>query len=146
PRRAAAQTLTPPKRLIIFYTDHGRVVGDGVHGDLWSPGSTSRPLLTNAAASSPNTLPPSPMLAPMAPIVNEIVTLDGVDNLVRLACTSGMRASDGHACPMTTTLTCTLPKDGPIARAASIDYVAGLRLRANAAMQPSIVFWGDSGT
>jgi hypothetical protein len=168
PRKAAAQALVAPKRLIIVFHEHGRVVGNGLQcdsqqrcispydnggsqppltvQDLWSPGTVTGPLPTNASGTTLNTLPPSTMLAALAPIVNEIVTLDGVDNILRHACTQGMNATDGHNCPGVTALTGVLPSsDGQTAGGASIDYIAGLRLRANAAMAPTYLLAADSG-
>jgi hypothetical protein len=155
PRRAFAQAAAPPKRLVVFMHPHGRVVGgQGTAGnipDMWSPGSTS------------GTLPatPSAHLAALAPIRSEIVTIDGIDNVVRHA-TSGSNAGDGHYMPERTCLTCQPTKADGSGGGPSIDYVAGSRLRANAAMPVSVVipadndiadwmytsnaFWGAGGT
>jgi hypothetical protein len=76
------------------------------------------------------------MLAALAPIRNEIVTFDGIDNLVRH--TTGN--IDGHAPADVTALTCVPPKSDGSGGDASIDYVAGLRLRAGPSMLPTIVF------
>src|SRR5215470_18166628 len=78
PGRAFAQTAPPPKRLIIFAHEHGRCIGDGVEFDMWSPGSSSRPL------SSANN-GPSPQLSPLAPILGKVVTFDGIDDVIRHA-------------------------------------------------------------
>ena len=57
-------------RLVIVYHSHGRVASNGIvaGGDLWSPRSTTGEL--------PSGL--SPLLAPLEPIRNEIVTADGI--------------------------------------------------------------------
>jgi hypothetical protein len=133
PRTAFAQTAKPPKRVVFVYHKDGRLVGtgltnNGVLQDMWSPGPATRPLAAGVA--------PSSMLAPLAPITNEIVTFDGIDNLVRH--TTG--SSDGHYPADVTALTCVPPKADQSGGAASIDYFAGLRLSAGPSMLPSIVF------
>jgi hypothetical protein len=153
PGRAAAQAITPPKRLIVVVNDHGRTIGgismgdttsDPMLGDLWSPGNKTGPLPSNATASTPNTLPPSTLLAPLAPIVNEIVTFDGIDNIVRQASTDAQNHSCGHWPASDTFLTCQLPSaDGQTLTAPSVDFVAGQYLRANASMKESWVVYAD---
>jgi hypothetical protein len=148
PRRAFAQTVPPPKRLIVVLHEHGRVVG-GLSGnmintltDWWSPGSSTMAL--PGPSSDPAAPGPSKMLAALAPITDEIVTVDGIDNVVRHAATQ--QASDGHFEPNLTCLNCTLPKSDGSGGAASIDYVAGARLTAGTSIQPSIIFDADSGS
>src|SRR3954469_20890055 len=80
PRTAHGQTVTAPKRVLFVVHPDGRVIGDGmvtngVRQDLWSPGATTMNLPTSGA--------PSPMLAALEAIRNEIVTIDGIDNLIR---------------------------------------------------------------
>lgn len=128
PRTAKGGGSTAPKRLLIVTHEQGRLVGNGTDGDWWSPRATTGPL---AAAMAP-----SAMLAALAPIADQIVTIDGVDNLVRHA--SNMQ--DGHIPALVSALTC-MPQAGEEWRSVgpSIDYVAGLRLRASAAMRASVV-------
>jgi hypothetical protein len=137
PRRAFAQTVAPPKRLLIIANEHGRCVGGGPDNlDLWSPGAASGPY---AAPGRAGGLALSRMLQDLAPIVDKIVTIDGVDNIVRHATGN----PDGHNSPSLTTFTCVLPDPRArteIAGGPSIDFVAGRRLAANATMRPSIVF------
>lgn len=122
-------TDTPPKRLVVMTHGQGRLVANGSSGDWWSPRSTTGPLPAVGTA-------PSTMLAALAPILDEIVTIDGVDNLVRHASIM----ADGHIPAHVSALTCRAQageewrSTGP-----SIDYVAGQRLRASAAMRASIV-------
>ncbi|MBX7081897.1 MAG: DUF1552 domain-containing protein [Nannocystaceae bacterium] len=129
PRTAHGGGATAPRRLVIVTHDQGRLVGNGTLGDWWSPRATTGPLTPGAA--------PSTMLAALAPIADQIVTIDGIDNLVRHA--SNMQ--DGHIPALVSALTC-MPQAGVDWRStgASIDHVAGLRLRASAAMRASLVF------
>ncbi|MBK8239136.1 MAG: DUF1552 domain-containing protein [Deltaproteobacteria bacterium] len=129
PRLARGAGDAPPKRLLVVVHEQGRLVGNGAPDDWWSPRATTGALPATGTA-------PSAMLAALASIRDEIVTVDGVDNLVRHA--SNMQ--DGHIPALVSALTC-MPQfeqqwrsTGP-----SIDYVAGLRLRASAAMRASIV-------
>jgi hypothetical protein len=132
---------------------HGRVVGsglmqNGVVQDAWSPRTTTGPLPVGM----------SPELGPLDAIRNEVVTVDRVDNIVRHLAT-GNNAVDGHYFPGRTYATCVLPRADGSGGGPSIDFVAGQRLRANAAMAESIVlsansgnctntdsFWGANGT
>ncbi len=123
--RARAQ-LVAPKRLVVMLHNGGRMAGNGRPDDLWSPGSATRPLTAGVA--------PSMMLAALAPIADRIVTIDGVDNLIRHASGDG----DGHFDADRTLLTCTKPVDGR-GGDASFDYVAGLRLRSGASQPASLV-------
>ena len=66
----------------------------------------------------------SPMLAPLAGVMNELVTLDGIDNLVRHTVPNG----DGHGPAQATALTCTTPDSTGKVIAPSFDYVLGKRL------------------
>jgi uncharacterized protein DUF1552 len=131
PRTAFAQTATPPKRLVVVFHPHGRVVGPGSN-ENWSPRSTTGPLPPVGTA-------PSGALAPLAPISNEIVTLSNIDNIVRH--TSG--DLDGHASASATCMTCVVPNAGN-ARGPALDYVAGLRLRASTAQKMAIVIPGQA--
>ena len=150
PRQAFATPMTAPKRLIVMLHGHGRVVGGwDVNAmtltDWWSPASTTSAL--PAPNSNPMAPGPSKMLQALAPITNEIVTIDGIDNRVRHAAndTSGNIAADGHFHADLTALTCVLPKADGSGGAASVDYVAGARLTGGTSVQPSIIFDGDSG-
>lgn len=129
PRTARGGVDAPPKRLVVVCHHQGRLVANGKPEDWWSPRTTTGPLPPAGSA-------PSAMLAALAPIRDEIVTLDGIDNLVRHA--SAM--ADGHIPALVSSLTCQ-PQAGEEWRSIgpSIDYVAGLRLRASAAMRPSLV-------
>lgn len=138
PRRAFADPVAP-KRFILFRHNHGRVIGNGltrsgVVQDLWSPRATTGALPAGM----------SPLLAPLDAVRNEIVTIDGIDNVVRHG-GSGQSAIDGHHFPTLTSLTCVLPRGDSSGGGPSIDYVIGDRLRANAAMPASIIVNADSG-
>lgn len=149
PRRARSQDVVAPKRLLIVLSENGRLVGAPGSVDWWSPGPSTRALTPGEA--------PSRMLAALAPIANEIVTLDGVDNVVRNAAGDG----EGHVFPQRTLLTC-VPPSGTNGGGPSLDYVAGLRLRSGEGMRPSVVVpmsatpvgvffteprcWGEGGT
>jgi uncharacterized protein DUF1552 len=149
PRTSHAGGVTPPKRLILVTHGNGRVVANGKEGDWWSPGSQSGPLPLGA---------PSQMLAPLAAIRDEIVTIDGIDGIVRHATGD----ADGHLSAEMTALTCQVQQSQNQAGGESIDYVAGMRLRANEGMKPSIIipasatpegffyscekYWGAGGT
>lgn len=127
PARAHAQAR-PPKRLVVVVHSNGRIAGNGRGGgDWWSPGPTSGPL-------PPAGMAPSRLLAPLAAIRDEIVTIDGIDNVVRHASGDG----DGHATSTETVLTCRL------SGSPSFDHVAGTRLRSGPGMRPSIVFPGSA--
>jgi hypothetical protein len=128
PRGARGQMLAPPKRLVIVTHHNGRMVGNGMPDDWWSPSKTTGPL--------PASGPPSRMLAELADIRNEIVTIDGIDNVVRHV---ALDMSCGHTDADLTVLTCTVSASKGQAGGPSLDYVAGLKLRANSAMQPSII-------
>jgi len=131
PRTAFAQTAAPPKRLVVVFHPHGRVVGPGSN-ENWSPRTTT-------GALPPVGTAPSPALAALAPINNEIVTLSNIDNIVRH--TSG--DIDGHASPSATCMTCVVPA-GQTPKGPSIDYVAGLRLRASTAQKMALVIPGQA--
>ena len=130
PRTAFAQTAAAPKRLVVVFHPHGRVVGPG--NDNWAPRTTT-------GALPPVGTAPSPLLAGLAPISDEIVTLGNIDNIVRH--TSG--DIDGHASPSATCMTCVVPNGGT-AKGPSIDYVAGLRLRSSVAQKMAIVIPGQA--
>jgi hypothetical protein len=131
--RTARGGATPPKRLLIVLHSNGRVGGDGGSFDAWSPGARSGPL--------PEI--PSPLLAALAPIRDRILTVDGVDNRVRLA--SGVLG--GHSSAHGTILSCSLEGTGLCPdtecevrpTGPSLDYVAGTRLRSSEAQDASIV-------
>lgn len=131
-RSANAGGATPPKRVVFVLHRHGRPLNDIDGPDVWSPGAAG-PLPTNI----------SPALAALAPIRSKIVTIDGIDNIVRH--TTG--DDGGHGSAATTCLTCSVPivngTDSETATGPSIDYVVGDRLKANASMKPSIVFPGQ---
>jgi hypothetical protein len=136
PRTAFAQTAAPPKRLLIVHHQDGRLMGDGqmlngTYNDWWSPARATGPLPTGA--------PPSPQLAPLQAIRNEVVTLDGVDNLVR-HCIDDV---DGHMPAQNSILTCRTCVNRNVLNP-SFDYVMGLRLRANAAMRTAPVISGTA--
>ncbi len=132
PRAAFGQSaVAAPKRLILMHTQDGRLIGDGTRAnDWWSPLAQTGPLPASM----------SPMLAPLAALRNELVTLDGVDNLVRHTVTSG----DGHLPAQQTCLTCTTPDASGNVIAPSFDHVLGTRLAANASMRPSVVISGTA--
>jgi hypothetical protein len=75
------------------------------------------------------------MLAALDPIRQELVTIDGVDNVMRHASTD----EDGHRPQGYTALTCRLPVSGR-AGGPSVDFVAGSRLRSGPGMRESILF------
>ena len=86
--RARAGGGGAPKRLVIVQHGQGRLVGNGQPDDWWSPSSSTGPLPPAGTA-------PSPMLAALARSRDEIVTIDGIDNLAP-------RDGDGgraHSCP-----------------------------------------------
>ena len=148
PRRAMATPLQAPKRLIVVIHEHGRIVGsmdNNVLTDWWSPGSSTMAL--PAPTADPNAPGPSRMLKPLAPITDEIVTIDGIDNVVRHAADDSgpTLANDGHYHANLTCLNCVLPKADGSGGAASIDYVVGARLTGGTSVQPSIIFDADSG-
>lgn len=134
PRIARGQTVAAPKRLIIMAHPGGRVVGNGrtengVLQDLWNPATQTGPL--------PATM--SPLLAPLAAIRDELVTLDGIDNVLRHTSTD----PDGHSPGALTMLTAKKPT-GQAAGGATFDYQMGLRLRPNSSMRASVVVPGHS--
>jgi hypothetical protein len=138
PRTGFGQLAPPPKRVFILFHYHGRSVGTdsiegGIRQDNWSPA---------AAGPLPADGPISPALSALNPIRTQIVTIDGIDNVVR--CATG--DSDGHASSVKTCVTCALPTKTLAATGPSIDYVLGTRLRPNASMKPSIIFpMGNAG-
>jgi hypothetical protein len=137
--RAAFAAPVAPKRFVIFRHSMGRLVGgrpdsNNVVPDRWSPMATTGPLPVGL----------SPLLAPLEPIRNEVVTVDSVDNIVRHLAT-GQAAADGHHFPTLTHLNCLLPKPDDTGGGPTIDYVVGSRLRANAAMPASLILNGDTG-
>lgn len=141
-RRAAAATLTPPKRLLIVFHPHGRLVGN-LGSDRWSFGNATGPLPSAATMQDPKYA-----LAPLAAIRDEIVTLDGIDNFVRHTTGEG----DGHDPGSRTALTCerslATARDAAAALRprASVDYVAGLGLvPQGSTMQTSIVVPASQG-
>lgn len=136
PRTAFAQTAPAPKRLLIIAHQDGRLAGDGqmlsgAYNDLWSPARVTGPLPTGAALS--------PMLAPLQAIRNEVVTVDGVDNLMRHV----LPDTDNHVPAQNTILTCRNRVNGQVP-SASFDYQMGLRLRANSSMRTAPVIMGTA--
>jgi len=136
PRRAHAQAAQAPKRLVVMLTPGGRVVGrghvvNGVRQDWWTP-RTGSALLTS---TGPLPAGVSPMLAALEPVKDELVTVDGVDNVMRHASPDG----DGHYSAGVTALTARAPTASR-AGGPSLDFVAGSRLRSGPAMRESIVF------
>src|SRR5262249_18515619 len=81
----------------------------------------------------------SPLLDSLGPIRDKVVTLDGIDNVLRAATGD----ADGHASAAATCFTCALPNPDLSASGPSIDYVVGTRLRANSTNIPSYVFAQD---
>jgi len=131
PREAHADLPAPPKRVLFVFHPHGRPAGKGYDGeDNWSPG---------AAGPLPASI--SSALASLVPIRDKIVTVDGIDNIVRAA---AFNDTAGHGAAGATCLTCAVPiSNGPddsIATSHSIDYELGTRLRANETMPPSMIF------
>ena len=120
PRRARGQQVAPPKRLVIVTHDNGRMVGNGAPDDWWSPRKTTGALPATGAISQ--------MLAELGDVRNEIVTIDGIDNIVRHVAKD---MSCGHTDADLTVLTCKVAAAVGQAGGPSLDYVAGLRLRAN---------------
>ncbi|MFT3840896.1 MAG: DUF1552 domain-containing protein [Myxococcaceae bacterium] len=132
PRTAFGQSAAAaPKRLILMHTQDGRLIGDGDRAnDWWSP----------LAATGALTASMSPMLSPLASVRNELVTLDGIDNLVRHTVSDG----EGHLPAQKTCLTCRTPNASGDVIAPSFDYLLGTRLAANASMRPSVVLSGTA--
>lgn len=139
PRSVSAQTMTPPKRLLVIYHQDGRLMGDGgmsggQRNDWWSPA---------AAGALPMGAAPSRMLAPLQAVRNEIVTLDGIDNLVRHLYSD----SDNHIPAQKALLTCRKSSGAANGRPAapSFDYVMGQRLKAPGSTAPaSVVMFGTA--
>jgi hypothetical protein len=136
PRTAFGQSMPAPKRLLIIAHQDGRLAGDGlmlngVYNDSWSPAQVTGPLPTGAALS--------PMLAPLQSIRNEVVTVDGVDNLLRHV----LPDTDNHIPAQNTVLTCRARVNGQVP-AASFDYQMGLRLRANSSMRTAPLIMGTA--
>lgn len=127
PRHARGAEGDAPKRLLVVSHHHGRLTGTSdLANEDWSPSSSSGPL--------PETI--SPLLASLASIRDRIVTIDGVDDLVRHM--SG--DADGHRTSNITALTCVAPGPGVTPAAPSFDYAAGMLLRASESQRPSIIF------
>lgn len=133
PRVAFGASAGPPQRIIVLLHTHGRVCGGNISGgapeDNWSP--------LKKTGALPATGDLSPLLAALGDIRKEIVTIDQVDNLVRHMTGD----TDGHNSAELTSLTCVVP-NGSLTSAAgpSIDYVAGLRLRASESQKTTILF------
>ncbi|MDQ2643950.1 MAG: DUF1552 domain-containing protein [Myxococcota bacterium] len=129
-RVARGQSVAPPKRLVLVMHSHGRCAGGRHSGsgfsDIWSPRSNTGALPAEM----------SPLLAALAPIRDEIVTVDGVDNVVRHM----TQDPDGHLPNEQTILTCQLPKADKTAGGASFDYIAGERLRGSPSQRGALVF------
>lgn len=129
--RGAGET-TAPKRIVMVHHYHGRMTGGSAAGDQvadnWSPSQSTGPL--------PATGDISPLLAPLGEIRDRIVTIDGIDNLVRHMTGDG----DGHRPANLTGLTAVPPSGQDSAGGPSFDYAAGMLLRASESQRPSIVF------
>jgi hypothetical protein len=133
PRLAFGQGAAPPKRLVVILHPHGRWVGNGTKTgaatqDNWSPLQQTGPY--------PATGNLSPALASLSEMRKELVTIDGVDNLVRHMVSD----PDGHKPASLTCLTCARPTSTMKGGGPSIDFVAGERLRASGAQQSALVF------
>jgi hypothetical protein len=133
PREArGGGTITAPKRIVIVHHFHGRMTGGASSGgqlaDNWSPGAQTGPL--------PATGDISPLLASIGEVRDRIVTIDGIDDLVRHMTGD----PDGHRPANLTALTCVPPATQYTAGGASFDYEAGLLLRASSSQRASIVF------
>ncbi|MCC6807193.1 MAG: DUF1552 domain-containing protein [Deltaproteobacteria bacterium] len=128
PRTAFGAAAPPPKRFVLLVHSHGRLTGNGrgsPRQDEWVP----------AAAGALPAGAPSPMLAALAPIRDQIVIVDGVDNIVRHATGHG----DGHYSAERTCLTAMRQKADGSGGGPSIDYVVGTRIRPNASARTSVV-------
>jgi hypothetical protein len=134
PRIAFAQTAAPPKRVVFVMHSHGRLVGNGRPEGAGTAQDNWSPLAVTGKYPATGTL--SPALAALGDIRNEIVTIDGVDNLVRLMTGD----STGHTPAELTCLTCRLPKADGTASGPSIDYVLGERLRVSSSQRSALVF------
>lgn len=133
PRVAFGASAAPPQRLIVMLHSHGRVVGGnhdkGAAADNWAPSTATGPFAETGDLS--------PLLAAIGDVRKEVVTIDQVDNLVRHMTGD----ADGHLSAELTCLTCLQPKTPLVSGAGpSIDYVAGLRLRASASQKSTILF------
>jgi hypothetical protein len=124
--------IVAPKRIVIVHHFHGRMTGGAPAGDAvadnWSPGTSTGPL--------PATGDISPLLASIGDVRDRIVTIDGIDDLVRHMTGD----PDGHRPANLTALTCVPPATQFTAGGASFDYEAGLLLRASSSQRASIVF------
>jgi len=124
--------LVAPKRIVIVHHFHGRMTGGAAAGnavaDNWSPSGSTGPL--------PATGDISPLLASIGDVRDRIVTIDGVDDLVRHMTGD----ADGHRPANLTALTCVPPATQYTPGGASFDYEAGLLLRASSSQRASIVF------
>ena len=132
PRRAFAEPVASPKRVVLVVHHHGRMVGhDNSSGaalpeDGWSPN----------AGAYPATGDLSPLLAALGPIRDSIVTLDRIDNRARHMSPD----SDGHLSASLTSLTCVPPTADLNAGGPSFDRFAGELLRASPAQEACLVF------
>jgi hypothetical protein len=134
PRVAFGQAMQPPKRLLMVVHPSGRGLGGyrkagspAKVDDAWSPLAATGPL--------PATGDLSPLLAKCSDVRNEIVTIDGIDNLTRHICND----ADGHLSSILSCLTGVAIK-GKQPGGPSFDYFAGQRLRASAAQRAALVF------
>lgn len=134
PRVAYGQSAAPPKRVVFVVHSNGRPVGGGFKKDGAPVEDAWAPLTKTGAFPATGDL--SPLLAALGSNRNEIVTINGVDNLVRHACND----EDGHVSSTRTCMTCVPMSGAKGAGGPSIDYVAGLRLRASAAQRSALVF------
>lgn len=129
PKTARSAPGDAPKRIVVVHHFHGRMAGTG-SAEVWSPRATTGALPTEGDLS--------PLLASIGAVRDRIVTIDGIDDLVRH--TTGN--ADGHLSANQTALTCMTPQgQGVFAPGgASFDYAAGLLLRGSQAQRPSIIF------
>jgi hypothetical protein len=141
PRVAFGQGAAPPKRFVMMAHPMGRTAFRPSPGGNGNPGGKDgwSPLPTTGAFPATGDI--SPALASLGPVRNEVVTMDGVDDLVRHMTGD----SDGHYSPNMTSLTCVLPNADKTAAGPSVDFVAGQRLRASPAQRSALVFPAYAG-
>jgi hypothetical protein len=133
PRLAHGQSAAPPKRLLMVVHPSGRGLGgyrkygvpDKVE-DAWSPLAATGPL--------PATGDLSPLLKGLGEIRNEIVTIDGIDNLARHICND----PDGHLSSILSCLTGSSPAKLRAGRPSITSRVSACELR-----RPSARRWSS---
>ncbi len=104
--RSAQAAGTPPKRLLIFYTQHGTLPW------LWKPQGSG----TNFTLG--------PMLAPLEPYKKDLILIDGLDFKGLKGAGSKDDFTCGHARGQSSSLTASIQTEGATAKAGgpSIDY------------------------